>query len=373
MNFLADHYNLIKFLQWLNVTTATWPLGSDANILKRIFYAVLWYSYALNGITSILALSKGIYYYQDIVNMMKSIVEFVYICESLFNLCYCTLQKSNFKVLLIDDMKQFSFKATSQELTLRRNNLKNTSIFLAFMFTIFVSGGSIFVFAPSVLRNRDIPLNTIYPFPMEKSWTIYLVYILNTYTVMQAFCAISVDIMVIAILSYASFKFIILGMKLQNITSNDELKNFVMEHQDTIRYVTIIDYTVTPIVVKSIIAACTYLITCSLLLLNNVPFLHITQFAAVTILSFTRLLVCSCVAQAVTDIASNLISLITVSSWLESSSTMRKNILFIIQRCQKPITISVSGIVPALSLKFCGLVIYKTFSYIMTLRAILKV
>ncbi|KAF7408669.1 hypothetical protein HZH66_003206 [Vespula vulgaris] len=372
MNFLTDHDNLIKFLQWLNVTTATWPLESDANILKKIFYGVLWCSYALNGITSILALLMGIYHYrQDIVNMMKSIVEFVYICESLFNLCYCTLQKSNFKIL-IDDMKQFSFKATSQELTLRRNNLKNTSIFLVFMFTVFVSGGSIFVFAPSVLHNRDIPLNTIYPFLMEKSWAIYLIYVLNTYTVMQAFCAISVDIMVIAMLSYASFKFIILGIKLQNITSNDELKNFVVEHQDTIRYVTIIEHTVTPIVVKSIIAACTYLITCSLLLLNNIPFLHITQFAAVTILSFTRLLVCSCVAQAVTDIASNLTSLITVSSWLESS-TMRKNILFIIQRCQKPITISVSGIVPALSLKFCGLVIYKTFSYIMTLRAILKV
>ncbi|KAL2742607.1 odorant receptor 49a-like isoform X1, partial [Vespula maculifrons] len=322
---------------WLNVTTATWPLESDANILKKIFYGVLWCSYALNGITSILALLMGIYHYRQ-------------------------------DIILIDDMKQFSFKATSQELTLRRNNLKNTSIFLVFMFTVFVSGGSIFVFAPSVLHNRDIPLNTIYPFLMEKSWAIYLIYVLNTYTVMQAFCAISVDIMVIAMLSYASFKFIILGIKLQNITSNDELKNFVMEHQDTIRYVTIIEHTVTPIVVKSIIAACTYLITCSLLLLNNIPFLHITQFAAVTILSFTRLLVCSCVAQA----ASNLTSLITVSSWLESS-TMRKNILFIIQRCQKPITISVSGIVPALSLKFCGLVIYKTFSYIMTLRAILKV
>ncbi|XP_035717349.1 uncharacterized protein LOC118439640 isoform X1 [Vespa mandarinia] len=356
MNFLTDHDNLIKFLQCLNVTTATWPLGSDTNILKKIVYTVLWCSYALNGITSILALSMGIYYYrQDIVNMMKSIVEFVYICESLFNLCYCTLQNSNLKIL-IDDMKQFSFKATSQELTLRRNNLKSISTSLTFMSTLFISGGSIFVFAPSILHNRDIPLNTIYPFPMEKSWAMYLVYILNIYTVMQAFCAITVDVMVIAIINYTSFKFIILGKKLQNIISNDDLKNFVMEHQDAIRYATIIDDTVTPIIVKSIVATCTYLVTCSLLLLNDVPFLHITQFAAVTILSFTRLLVCSCVAQAVTDIASNLISLITVSSWIKSSSTMRKNILFIIQRCQKPITISVSGIVPALSLKLCALV-----------------
>ncbi|XP_014604043.1 PREDICTED: uncharacterized protein LOC106786793 [Polistes canadensis] len=190
---------------------------------------------------------------------------------------------------------------------------------------------------------------------------------------MQAFCAISVDLLVIAILSNAGFKFIVLGIKLQNVTNDTQLKNFVIEHQDAIRYVTIIDNTVTPILVKSIVAACTYLITCSLLLLNDVPLLHVTQFAAITILSFTRLLVCSCVAQSMTDIASNLISLITVSSWLESSSTMHKNILFIIQRCQKPITISVNGIIPALSLNFCGLVMYKTFSYIMTLRAILKV
>lgn len=133
-------------------------------------------------------------------------------------------------------MKEFSFKATSQELTLRQNNLRSISILLAFMSTLFVSGGSIFIFAPSVLRNRDIPLNTIYPFPMEKNWAIYLVYILNTYTVMQAFCAITVDVMVIAILSYASFKFIIIGIKLQNIINNDELKNFVTEHQDAIGY-----------------------------------------------------------------------------------------------------------------------------------------
>lgn len=99
MNFLTDHDNIIKFLQCLNVITATWPLEPNVNILKKIFYGILWCSYALNGITSILALSIGIYHYrEDIVNMMKSIVEFVYICESLFNLCYCTLQKSNFKV-----------------------------------------------------------------------------------------------------------------------------------------------------------------------------------------------------------------------------------------------------------------------------------
>ncbi|XP_015173220.1 PREDICTED: uncharacterized protein LOC107064725 [Polistes dominula] len=268
MNCLADNDNLIIFLQLLNISTATWPLQSDTNILKKILYGLLWWSYAINGTTSIMALLRGFSYYrQDIVNMMKSIVEFVYICESLFNLCYCTLQKSNFK-MLIDDMKQLSAKSTPFELTLRRNNLKTTSLFLGFMFTLFFSGGSIFVFAPSIIHNREIPLNTMYPFPLTKKWAMYLVYILNTYTVMQAFCAISVDLLVIAILSNAAFKFIILGIKLQNITNDTELKNFVIEHQDAIRYVTIIDNTVTPILVKSIVAACTYLITCSLLLLN---------------------------------------------------------------------------------------------------------
>ncbi|KAI4503248.1 hypothetical protein M0802_001470 [Mischocyttarus mexicanus] len=373
MNCLADNDNLIQFLQLLNISTATWPLRSDANIFKKIFYGLLWCSYAINGVTSIIAVVMGFpYYRQDIVNMMKSIVELVYIFESFFNLCYCTLQKSNFK-MLIDDMKQFSVKSTPSELALRRNNLKTMSLCLGFMFIIFFGGGSIFVFAPLIIHNREIPLNTMYPLTLKKKWEVNLVYVLNTYTVMQAFCAISVDFMVIAILSHAAFKFIILGIKLQNITNDTQLKNFVIEHQEAIRYITVINNTVTPIIFKSIVSACMYLITSSLLLLNDVPLLHVTQFATVTILSFTRLLVCSCVAQSMTDIASNLISLITVSSWLESSSTMHKNILFIIQRCQKPITVSVSGIIPALSLKFCGLVIYKTFSYFMTLRAILKV
>lgn len=53
MNFLTDHDNIIKFLQCLNVITATWPLEPNANILKKIFYGILWCSYALNGITDI--------------------------------------------------------------------------------------------------------------------------------------------------------------------------------------------------------------------------------------------------------------------------------------------------------------------------------
>ncbi|KAK2578932.1 hypothetical protein KPH14_011138 [Odynerus spinipes] len=133
------------------------------------------------------------------------------------------------------------------------------------------------------------------------------------------------------------------------------------------------DYFISPIVVKSTIAVCVYMITCSLLFLKDVPLLQATQFCCVTILSVMRLLVCSSVAQAMTDASSNLISFISLSSWLGSSSEMRKNVLFVIQRCQKPITVSASGIVPALSLPFCGFVIYKTFSYFMTLRAILKV
>ena len=40
------------------------------------------------------------------------------------------------------------------------------------------------------------------------------------------------------------------------------------------------------------------------------------------------------------------------SRWFDGSLQMRKNVLFIIQMSQKPVGISVSGILPALTLKF---------------------
>ncbi|KAM0726067.1 Odorant receptor Or2 [Formica fusca] len=113
-----------------------------------------------------------------------------------------------------------------------------------------------------------------------------------------------------------------------------------------------------------------YVITCSLVVSNNAT-VEISSFLMLTSIAIWRLYVCCWSAQAVTNMAYNISWQIYDSPWTNASPNVRRTIFMIIQRCQKPVVICGTNFIPVISIRFCGRVLYATFSYFMALQAIL--
>ncbi|XP_039304706.1 odorant receptor 49b-like [Solenopsis invicta] len=58
------------------------------------------------------------------------------------------------------------------------------------------------------------------------------------------------------------------------------------------------------------------------------------------------------------------------SLWYNQDKIFQKNLLFVSKRSQIPIVVSVSSILPVLSLEFYALYVSTAFSYLMTMRIV---
>ncbi|XP_043500826.1 putative odorant receptor 92a [Polistes fuscatus] len=59
-------------------------------------------------------------------------------------------------------------------------------------------------------------------------------------------------------------------------------------------------------------------------------------------------------------------------NWVEKLQKMSKNILFLIQRSQKPVIIRINGFLPILSSSYYMSFLSSSFSYFMTMRALIN-
>ncbi|XP_071565723.1 uncharacterized protein [Temnothorax nylanderi] len=171
---------------------------------------------------------------------------------------------------------------------------------------------------------------------------------------------------VIAILWQAVFKFKLLGMQIRSVVTADKLRACIITYQNIFNYVREIDYTISYILLKLTIATSAYVISSGLLILNvsiryvrintfrNAPLVEISVFLMITSISIWRLFVCCWSAQAMTDMSYNISWQIYDSPWTNASPNVRRTILMIVQRCQKPIAVSGSNFIPVISIKFCG-------------------
>ncbi|XP_066601418.1 odorant receptor 85f-like [Prorops nasuta] len=372
MRLFETHRNLLIFLRGLSLFFGIWPLDTDAGYFKKLINNAMWWFFTISSGATVPPLCLGIYYYRsDLVNMMKSLVEVTYISEAFFNCIYCRVQRPLLTVLL-SEIESFDKNSSEEEKVIRKKFLKPTNVFYTIMPLVFIVGALIFVFSPLSLPNRVVPLNTIYPFPVnEKYWAKCLVYALNNLSILIASVAIIVDLIVVMILWFSAYKFSLIGIQFNNITTYKYLCECIEQHKEAIRYSKDTERAVSYIIVKSTAAISIYLITCSLLILNNVPIYELTQFFLITFLSCIRLFICSWSADVMTDMAEEVSWCVYNSNWADKSLKIRKSVQIIIQRCRRPCIISVQGIIPVLSLRFCTSVLYKTFSYFMTLRALL--
>ncbi|XP_012152298.2 uncharacterized protein LOC105664055 [Megachile rotundata] len=161
------------------------------------------------------------------------------------------------------------------------------------------------------------------------------------------------------------------------------MKLWIKQHQDTLRYANEINSIIAILVVKSTIAVALNMIICGLVIVRSTyfpnispfqskNFIELIKFFTLTIFSVLRFVICSSVADTMSENANGIAWKIYDSPWTYSSPRIRRMALLIIARCQKPVAIHATGFLSSWNLKFCAQVLYTNATYLMTLRVVIR-
>ncbi|CAK9827677.1 hypothetical protein ANTRET_LOCUS5348 [Anthophora retusa] len=355
---LKRRIKLVKFLRTGCQFFTKWPMDPNATKWRQVFSRILYWIHFSNELYGVLGIINGLRCcFMTWGEFAKSFVEGIFMLEVLFNLIYYRWREIEFQ------MENFFEVSKPKYLS----HLRSMYYILTITYGI---GGLLFAFVPIFAENHVIPMNTVYyMIPREKYWGICVTYAMNVVHIVNAASVVFLDLLVITIIWHATCKFSILG-NMVNSLSEEELRMWIREHQNVISYVREINFVVAPLAIKSTIAVALYMIVSGLVTIYKVLFIEFSKFFVVAVFSMLRFLACSWAVDKMTEEAHGLAWDIYDSSRINTKA--RSEIMLIIQRCQKPITIHAVGFLTAWSLKFCGRVLYTIFTFFSTLKAVLR-
>ncbi|KAG7197293.1 hypothetical protein KM043_018414 [Ampulex compressa] len=246
--------------------------------------------------------------------------------------CLCIWQYTRLQ-FLIAEMKSCYTDANSQERNIFQGYVDRCKLFYGASVTwIYVSALSIVI--GTVFLSQPFPRSAVYPFPVDQHPLKALTLLNYSLGAFQSAAHVSTTCLYALLLWFTVARFEILNMEFRMAMNTDKLYTCIRKHRRMIRYA------------------------------NEVS--RVTRYAVVTIVGVATLALIVC---GVTFVSScNVGQAAYDSQWYSQPLKFQRNILYVISKCQKPITVTVGGIMQALSLNYYAVFVSNAYSFFTTLR-----
>ncbi|KAL2723662.1 odorant receptor 67c-like [Vespula maculifrons] len=335
-----------QMLRLLNLTgnfTSTWPGSQKAGRFEMVLRDVGWILGMLNAFLILLALFYADYYYingKDVVTLMKPLCETATLIDVILALILCRFKRTSLQKLM-EEVEEFIKNCNTEEEAIMQKYIDHSTISTT-MAASNVAAAIAFSFTPFFTEN-DVPGDAMFPFDLKSLFVKIPIYILDMILLFQTALCVCVDFMIAMLMWYSATKLEILGLKLENAADKYKLIDCAKEHQKILK--------------------------------QHEPINVELQFICMMIASYQRLYVTALPADDLKEMSMKLATSAYSSKWFEDSSKMAIDVHIIILRSQKPILISMGGLLPNLTLEYYANILeeeeFKTMIKISAERAIL--
>nr|KAF7394355.1 hypothetical protein H0235_016950 [Vespula pensylvanica] len=329
----------LKFTKLSVSPLGFWPASFNATKSELIFREIRWWISFLIILSFIFAEIYGIRkHYQDSMIVTQSICFCMGSSQVLIKIVIFKIQSTRFKIVTLE-MEDFIKRMNIFERTILQRYVDKCAMFhLAMTFSYYTICVA-FILGPTILP-RPFPTFAEYPFKVESHPIHEIIYFQQAFVGIQAAVGVTIDCQVAFLLWYTGARFEILAIKLINIVNEDELKACIKLHDDLLRYG------------KNVVKAVRFIILTSIGVSSADSITLKLQFVSLMTGSIFELFLCCRPADNLMEMSSAVGSAAYRSNWINKSAKMKSSIYFLIQRSQKPVTISVDGIIPPLSLQY---------------------
>ncbi|NP_001177496.1 odorant receptor 50 [Nasonia vitripennis] len=346
----------------------TWPVHRRHNKIFTCLNHSLWWFYVVNHMMLLLPTMQTFYNTtKDIISASYSLIEITGIVESMVILITFKLQGSRIQLLLQIIKNQIVVKKPKPALN-NRNVHASVFAIIAVLYVIVVY---MYIHKPATLINKGFIMTTCYAFPTEDIRTKIAIYCNQLIALMHTSVVLVTDGVAVLFIYTCAIKLKTLEIRLKKAPDWTKLKYDIAEHQTILLVIEETNSLAGVLVVKTVICFMCYSISAGVQIINQhvvtAQMLH--QFIIIAIV-YLRIYICAETAEMLLTVNGDM--LFTVYSIAFSTPNIVKVKSLIIMRCQKVPKIYVNGLMAALNRAYLRSISYATFSYFMTIRAIVS-
>ncbi|XP_066601511.1 odorant receptor 10-like isoform X2 [Prorops nasuta] len=367
-----DGHKLLRFLKILGSLTSTWPPDSSSSRFHLIVRNVCWFLSLVNVVGLLIPLVLAAYVFRrDVTAMMKALSELTALTEVFLNLIICKVQWPRFEALFKKVNSYFTNAKPSEEAIIQKyvDRYSSFSIFVALSY---VMSAITFSSGPLVLKIY-LPAETWYPFSIEDRRTRTILYTQQVLAILQTGFCIVVDFFIALLLWFPAARLELLGKELQNAQNRQDIQHCVKIHQEVIEFVQDTQTSVHNLLLKTNVTMAAAVVFGTFPLIYHSPLPVVSQFLCFVIGGCLRLYITAWPADDLKEMSEKISWHAYCIPWMDKRQDIKRSVSVIIQRSQKPLAITMSAILPVLSLRYYSTFLYTTMSYFMTMRAIIDI
>ncbi|CAL1679884.1 unnamed protein product [Lasius platythorax] len=368
VRFRLKPQQLLRILEILGVLSSTSPKpisGRFYNILQNIVWCLTFG----NLIFQLIGEMLYIYHNQDDnIMVLKTIFVAACVTDGVLNLIICHIQKERLQYLL-EEIENYLQTADKNDINILQKHVNRYTLILAANTLLLSCAGLIICFRPLITKER-FPVDVWYPSFMDTPFRSFLIYVSQIFSGLECVLCFNTDISIAMFFCYSTARLEVLQHNLENTKTKDFIRACIKEHQDIIKFVELTQATVQYLILKLNLTMGTAAV-CSLFpLIIDQPLAVKGQFVFSFLSACERFYISAWSANDLSEMSKKIAYSCSFEDYMTPETV--NDILFIILRSQKPLTISMASFLPVLSIEYFGNFMTKAFSYFTAMKSVIN-
>ncbi|XP_014477090.1 PREDICTED: uncharacterized protein LOC106745735 [Dinoponera quadriceps] len=354
---------IIAFLRLDLKFACCWPMPPNATKLQILSDRLFRLVSGFHAILLVLELGYTIVYrVENVLMFMQSTCALGIMFEVPLQISLFILQHDRLQNVIVQMEDYYQRAKPDERDVFQRYINKCASIYVTTLSMMTISLLSSYV-EPLFRGSDSYPLVIKYPFTVDQQPLRAIVYFHHIFGLYQVYCQVSANVFLALLLWFTSARFEILSNKFRRAAKYSDWQIYVKEYQELLRFSQEISLSISHVVLSSlgistyalVFGGVTILSVCiHIIFLNDKTYIRLplsvkVKFFVVCISSLTKVLLCAWPADYLMSISSDIGDAAYDSLWYEHGIHSQRIMLYTLLRCQRPVIITVPGLLAALS------------------------
>ncbi|XP_012530584.1 odorant receptor 49b [Monomorium pharaonis] len=363
---------VIAFLKVDLMFACCWPVSRNATKFQIICNKIFRLISGLHGLLLLIELIYTIIYRNDNIRMfLQSCCAIGILLEIPLQILLFTLQHDRLQTVIFQ-MEDYYQRAKSEERDVFQKLIDKYIYFYVITLGMITLALFSSLLEPLFHGSNSFPLVIKYPFSVDQQPLYAIVYFHHTLGLYQAYCQVSSFVFLALLLWFTSARFEILINKFRMVTKYSEWQSCIREHQELLRFAQEVSLSVSYLVLASLGISTYSLVFAGITILSRLPLAIKAEFFGVCISTLAKILLCAWPADYLMTVSSDIGDAAYDSLWYKHDIDSQKIMLYTLLRCQRPVIITVPGLLSALTFQHYSSYVSTAFSFLTTFRIILS-
>ncbi|XP_025262023.1 uncharacterized protein LOC105259377 isoform X2 [Camponotus floridanus] len=351
---------LIVFLRMHLAFACCWPLPPTATKMQITYDKFFRLFNGLHSMLMIYAVAyRIISQYNNTLVIMQLGCVLGTLCEVPLQIYLFTQQHDSLQTIILK-MENYSKHANSTERNVIQEYINKHIVIYGITLTLMTVALVAMILVPLILARPVLELE--YPFSIDYQPMRGIIYLHQSFALYQVYVQVCATVFLALLLWFSTARFEILANKFRIATEYSDWKACIQEHQELLKFTRQVTFSISHITLSSL----------GVSTITRFPMFVKMQYSIICCSSLAKVFLCTWPADHLMSMSCYAGDAAYNSLWYEHEIASQKIMLYTLLRTQRPVIVSVPGLVTALSLQHYASYVSMAFSYLTSFRAMLS-